>query len=77
MVRPGRVLARGVRLGLVRFAFSRRIAMLTVTGLVSVHAVCSVRSISFVERGCVVRLGWEFGFPLAVNNVAWQLSQPC
>ena len=32
---------------------------------------CVVRSISFVERWCVVRLGWEFGFPLAVNNVAW------
>ena len=71
-------MTRGVRLGLVRFEFSRRIAcaMLTVTGLISMHGVCSVRSISFVERGCVVGLGWEFGFPLAVNNVAsgWQLS---
>ena len=69
MVRSGRVLTRGVRLGLVRFEFSlRRIAMLTVTGLVSMHGVRSVRSISFVERGCVVGLGWEFGFPLAVNT---------
>ena len=76
MVRPGRVLTRGVHLGLVKFEFSHRIALLTMTGLVSMHGVCSVRSISFVERGCVVGLGWEFGFPLAVNNVAsgWQLS---